>query len=102
MYGNKFVWGDSYFDKKSIPGTAIITNNKTHGLGLSLVTELCDNIFGGTYCNEFGVENDTRYTAIHLMLWDTDRWTEADRIYRGIKKIEKIDKETKDSNSLDM
>ena len=76
----KFVWGDSYFDKTSNPGFAMINNDKVHGLGLSISIHICDNS-ARSRCDEFGIEVDQSYTAILLMLWDVDRYSEAMKLY---------------------
>ena len=78
----KFVWGDSYFDKTSIPGEVMINNDKIHGLGLSLSTDICDNPLFGNDCNELGVFDDPSHTVILLMLWDTDRYRKAMKLYQ--------------------
>ena len=78
----KFVWGDSYFDKTSIPGEVMINNDRVHGLGLSLRTDICDNPLFGNDCNELGVFDDPSHTVILLMLWDTDRYDEAMKLYQ--------------------
>ena len=80
----KFVWGDSYFDKTSIPGEVMIANGKIHGLGLSLSTDICDNPMTGLFgnkCNELGVFDDPSHTVIILRLWDTDRYDKAMKLY---------------------
>ena len=80
----KFVWGDSYFDKTSIPGEVMIANGKIHGLGLSLSTDICDNPMTGLFgnaCNELGVFDDPSHTVIILRLWDTDRYRKAMKLY---------------------
>ena len=77
---SKFVWGDSYFDKTSNPGFAMINNDKVHGLGLSISIHICDNS-ARSRCDEFGIEVDQSYTAILLMLWDVDRYSEAMKLY---------------------
>ena len=78
----KFVWGDSYFDKTSIPGEVMINNDRVHGLGLSLRTDICDNPLFGNDCDEFGIEVDQSYTVILLMLWDVDRYDKAMKLYQ--------------------
>ena len=80
----RFVWGDSYFDKTSIPGEVMIASNKNHGIGLSLSTDICDNPmtgFFGNDCNELGVFDDPSHTVIILRLWDTDRYRKAMKLY---------------------
>jgi len=80
----KFVWGDSYFDKTSIPGEVMINNDKINGLGLSLSTDICDNPMTGLFgnaCNELGVFDDPSHTVIILRLWDTDRYRKAMKLY---------------------
>ena len=77
----KFVWGDSYFDKTSIPGEVMINNDRVHGLGLSLSTDICDNPLFGNDCNEFGIKVDQSYTVILLMLWDVDKYSKAMKLY---------------------
>ena len=77
----KFVWGDSYFDKTSFPGKVMIANDKVHGLGLSLSTDICDNPLFGNDCNEFGIKVDQSYTVILLMLWDVDKYSKAMKLY---------------------
>ena len=78
----KFVWGDSYFDKTSIPGEVMINNDRVHGLGLSLRTDICDNPLFGNDCDEFGIKVDRSDTVILLMLWDTDRYSKAMKLYQ--------------------
>ena len=80
----KFVWGDSYFsyfDKTSVPVEVMIVNDKVHGLGLSLSTDICDNPLFGNDCNEFGIKVDQSYTVILLMLWDVDKYSKAMKLY---------------------
>ena len=81
----KFVWGDSYFSyfcKTCVPVEVMIANDKIHGLGLSLSTDICDNPLFGNDCNELGVFDDPSHTVILLMLWDTDRYDEAMKLYQ--------------------
>ena len=60
----------------------MVNNDKVHGLGLSLRTDVCDSILFGSDCNdEFGIKVDPSYTIIHLMLWDTDRYDKAMKLY---------------------
>jgi len=77
----KFVWGDSYFDKTSIPGEVMINNDRVHGLGLSLSTDICNNPLFGNDCDEFGIKVDQSYTVILLMLWDVDKYSKAMKLY---------------------
>ncbi len=78
----KFVWGDSYFDKTSIPGEVMINNDRVHGLGLSLSTDICNNPLFGNDCDEFGIKVDQSYTVILLMLWDVDKYSKAMKLYQ--------------------
>ena len=82
----RFVWGDSYFVyfcRECVPVEVMVNNDKVHGLGLSLRTDVCDSILFGSDCNdEFGIKVDPSYTIIHLMLWDTDRYDKAMKLYQ--------------------
>ena len=78
----KFVWGDSYFDKTSLPGEVMINNDKWNGLGLSLRTDICDNPLFGNDCNEFGIKVNQSDTVILLMLWDVNKYSKAMKLYQ--------------------
>ena len=60
----------------------MINNDRVHGLGLSLRTDICDNPLFGNDCDEFGIKVDRSDTVILLMLWDTDRYSKAMKLYQ--------------------